>query len=91
MQVENFIGRVADFFDALVPKASDDELFASGYLRGHVDLAIGQRQVAEQAFALNELKADIDQSLQQAIANGELNAQDQQLVLGLWAQVQQLS
>ena len=34
---EYFIARAAEFFDQLVPVATDDELFAAGYLRGHVD------------------------------------------------------
>jgi len=91
MQVQQFINQVADFFDALVANASDDELFASGYLRGHVDLAVGQRQVDEQDFSTAELISDVDLSLQRAISNGELNAGDQQLVQQLWSKVQQLS
>lgn len=91
MQVEQFITQVADFFDGLVQRATDDELFASGYLRGHVDLAIGLREVTEEEFSLSELTADVEQSLHKAIEQGELNEHDQALVLNLWAQVQQFS
>ena len=89
--VQAYIQQVAQFLDAMVQKASDDELFACGYLRGHFDLAVGRLELAEQPFEQAELAESVQQSLRMAIAGGELTEQDQQLVLGLWQQLQQLS
>lgn len=89
--VQTYIQQVARFLDDMVQKASDDELFAGGYLRGHFDLAVGRLELTEQAFEAAELKGSVQQSLELAIAAGELTEQDQHLVLGLWQQLQQLS
>lgn len=88
---EQFIDAAAELFDALVPLASDDELFASGYLRGHFDLAVGTLQVAAEPFSKVEVIAQVNTSLAQAIANGELTEQDQQHVAAIWQRLQQLS
>ncbi|MBZ9611682.1 YfcL family protein [Rheinheimera maricola] len=88
---EHFIDAAAELFDALVPLASDDELFASGYLRGHFDLAVGTLQVAAQPFSKAEVIKQVNTSLAQAIANGELTEQDQQHVNTIWQRLQQLS
>jgi hypothetical protein len=86
---EHFIARAAEFFDQLVPVATDDELFAAGYLRGHVDLAVGTLQLTEQPFSLASLLQQVNDSLQQAIAQGELNATDELLVQDIWQRLQQ--
>ena len=86
---EHFIARAAEFFDQLVPVATDDELFAAGYLRGHVDLAVGTLQLTEQPFSLATLLQQVNSSLQQAIAQGELNAADELLVQDIWQRLQQ--
>ena len=86
-----FIDAAAAYFDQLVPLASDDELFASGYLRGHFDLAVGTLQVGGEAFAAADVVAKVQHSLQHAIAHGELTAEDQQHVSKIWLQLQQLA
>jgi hypothetical protein len=86
-----FIDAVAELFDALVPVATDDELFASGYLRGHFDLAVGSLEVAAEPFAATDVLQQVNVTLSQAIANGELNQQDQQHVNAIWLRVQQLT
>lgn len=86
---EHFIARAAEFFDQLVPVATDDELFAAGYLRGHVDLAVGTLQLTEQLFSLATLLQQVNDSLEQAIAQGELNATDELLVQDIWQRLQQ--
>lgn len=86
---EHFIARAAEFFDQLVPVATDDELFAAGYLRGHVDLAVGTLQLTEQPFSLATLLQQVNNSLEQAIAQGELNATDELLVQDIWQRLQQ--
>lgn len=86
---EHFIARAAEFFDQLVPVATDDELFAAGYLRGHVDLAVGTLQLTEQPFSVATLLEQVNNSLKQAIAQGELNKTDELLVQGIWQRLQQ--
>ena len=86
---EHFIAQAAEFFDQLVPVATDDELFAAGYLRGHVDLAVGTLQLTEQPFSLATLLQQVNDSLEQAIAQGELNATDELLVQDIWQRLQQ--
>ncbi len=86
---EHFIAQAAEFFDQLVPVATDDELFAAGYLRGHVDLAVGTLQLTEQPFSVATLLQQVNSSLQQAIAQGELNAADELLVQNIWQRLQQ--
>ncbi|MBV2127653.1 YfcL family protein [Arsukibacterium indicum] len=85
-----YIDTVADYFDSLTPQATDDELFAAGYLRGHFDLAVGSLEVAAEPFDKTQLCNWVGQSLAKAIAGGELNADDQRHVQQLWQQVQML-
>lgn len=90
-QTDDFIQAISEFFDQNVATATDDELFAAGYLRGHVDLGIGRLQVAEQPFAANDIVSQVDESLSAAIAAGELNPGDELLVRQIWQQLQALS
>lgn len=72
-------------FDEAVENGSDDELFASGYLRGHVDL------VAAQLMLQGEQRADAFwPALETAIqaASHELNPADQVHVTSLYHQLQ---
>ncbi len=84
-QAQDFIRHCADFFDNAVASASDDELFAQGYLRGHLDLAAGRFLVEEQPFTEQQLIEAVDQSLTLAIAGGELNDADAALVRQIWS------
>lgn len=90
-QTENYINAMADYFDQSVATASDDQLFAAGYLRGHIDLAVGTLQLQDQPFSVDTLQQQVAQSLQQAIQAGELNENDQTLVIDIWQQLQKLS
>ena len=84
------ISQMSDYFDNSVAHLSDDELFASGYLRGHVDLAVGQLQLTEQAFIADDIMTAVDASLAVAIENGELNHSDELLVQSIWQKIQAL-
>ena len=84
------ISQMSDYFDNSVAHLSDDELFASGYLRGHVDLAVGQLQLTEQAFSADDIMTAVDASLAVAIQNGELNHADELLVQSIWQKLQAL-
>lgn len=75
------------FFDGAVATASDDELFAQGYLRGHVDLAVGRLQLDEQPFSVEQIVQAVDASLHSAIVGGELNDADAALVQQIWRQL----
>lgn len=90
-QTEQFIQAISQYFDQSVATASDDELFAAGYLRGHVDLGVGRLQVAAQPFVAADIISLVDESLASAIAGGELSEADEQLVRQIWQQVQALS
>jgi hypothetical protein len=87
---EQYIDSVADYFDNLIPDATDDQLFAAGYLRGHFDLAVGSLEVAAEPFGKPQLCQWVEQSLAKAIAGGELASDDQAHVEQLWHQVQGL-
>ena len=85
--IEQYIERLSAFFDQAVQTASDDELFAQGYLRGHVDLAVGQLQVAAEPFVIKDIVCAVDNSLAAAVDAGELSEQDKSLVFSLWQQL----
>ncbi len=86
-QTLDFISRCAAFFDDAVATASDDELFAQGYLRGHLDLAVGRLQLDEQPFSVSQIVLAVRESLHDAIAAGELNDADAALVQKIWQQL----
>jgi hypothetical protein len=72
--------------DDQVAEASDDQLFAGGYLRGHITLAVAQSEIAGRNH-VRDVKARVKTSLNQAILSGELNDEDQKLVLGYWSRL----
>jgi hypothetical protein len=91
MSFQDYVTAAQNFFDQLVDKASDDELFAGGYLRGHFDLAVGYAQVEGKDLSPKELNADIEKSLVKAYRNGELTEEDKMHVVSIWEQVKALS
>ncbi|ATD10016.1 MULTISPECIES: YfcL family protein [Pseudoalteromonas] len=90
MSLVEYVEKAQQFFDELVDRASDDELFAGGYLRGHFDLAVGYAQVEEADLSIDELNAKVESSLVKAYRNGELNDDDKAHVVSIWEQVQNL-
>ncbi|CUS49410.1 MAG: YfcL protein [Idiomarinaceae bacterium HL-53] len=67
-------------FDQIVQQGNDDELFASGYLRGHFDLVVAKLTMAEED--------DTDlfwQALEKSLADSEaeLKTIDRDLVQGM--------
>lgn len=90
-QTESYIQALADYFDQSVATATDDQLFATGYLRGHIDLAVGTLQLQELPFSVSTLQQQVTQSLEHAIGAGELNENDQVLVNQIWSHLQQLT
>ncbi|MBQ0214279.1 YfcL family protein [Proteus vulgaris] len=72
-----------DRIDSRVEHATDDELFAGGYLQGHITLAIAELE-QENNTQLEALRARVEESIQKAIKAGELSPPDQVLVLSTW-------
>lgn len=84
---DDFLHHCEAFFDQLVVNGSDDELFASGYLRGHIDLVAAQLQLqAAPVPSLSALIPAVTQSLEDA--KQELNPQDYQHIQQLWQRLQ---
>lgn len=83
-----FEQRVLALIDEMVEHGTDDELFAGGYLRGHLTLAVADAE-ADGVSSLSELALRVNASLDAAIAKGELSPPDQVLVRNLWQQLYQ--
>lgn len=71
--IAEFEARILALIDDMVEHASDDELFAGGYLRGHLTLAVAEAEEQGEHTA-EALKARVEESLHKAIAAGELAA-----------------
>lgn len=72
-----------DRIDSRVEHATDDELFAGGYLQGHITLSIAELE-QENNTQLEALRERVEESIQKAIKAGELSPPDQALVLSTW-------
>ncbi len=81
--IAEFESRILALIDDMVEHASDDELFASGYLRGHLTLAVAELE-ARDDHSPAAVHAEVARSLEKAILAGELSPRDQSLVLGMW-------
>ncbi|MGY3570353.1 YfcL family protein [Vibrio sp. SCSIO 43135] len=80
-----FEEKLLDMIDARIQSASDDELFAGGYLRGHISLSAASCE--EDGIAeLDVLKQRIEQSLEDA--RSELTPADRIIVQDLWQELQ---
>lgn len=76
--------KLLEMIDASVESASDDELFAGGYLRGHISLAAATCE-ASGIDDLNGFSEAINKSLHEA--RSELSPADQVVVNDLWQQL----
>ena len=83
--IQEYEEKILHLIDAMVETATDDELFASGYLRGHISLAAADCE-QEGIEDLDTLKVRVDVSLKDN-AN-ELTPSDQVLVANLWSSLQ---
>jgi len=81
-----FEEKLLSVIDSSVENASDDELFAGGYLRGHISLAAAACE-AEGEEAFSELQARIEASIEQA--KSELSPADRIIVMEMWQQLTQ--
>ncbi|EEV7680727.1 YfcL family protein [Escherichia coli] len=81
--IAEFESRILALIDGMVDHASDDELFASGYLRGHLTLAIAELESGDDHSA-QAVHTTVSQSLEKVIGAGELSPRDQALVTDMW-------
>ncbi len=65
--IAEFESRILALIDGMVDHASDDELFASGYLRGHLTLAIAELESGEDHSA-QAVHTTVSQSLEKPLA-----------------------
>lgn len=80
--IDEFEARILGLIDDMVEHASDDELFASGYLRGHLTLAVAEIEQSGE-HTPEALQDHVQRSLQNTIQS-ELSPRDQALVIGMW-------
>jgi hypothetical protein len=90
MQFLAYVDQTNEFLDTLIETASDDELFASGYLRGHFDLQVGYAQVEGDDLSIEQLNEKIEKSLVKAYRSGELTDEDRDHVVEIWEKVKEL-
>ncbi|EJC7035507.1 YfcL family protein [Vibrio parahaemolyticus] len=80
-----FEEKLLELIDARIENASDDELFAGGYLRGHISLSAASCE-EDGINDVEELKSRIANSLEDARA--ELTPADRVIVSDLWQELQ---
>ncbi len=71
--IAEFEARILALIDDMVEHASDDELFAGGYLRGHLTLAVAESEEHAEHSA-EQLKVRVQSSLDKAIKAGSFPA-----------------
>ena len=87
MTINDFEHKLLELIDSMVATATDDELFAGGYLRGHISLAVARAEL-EGKTLVRDVKSYVLRSLNEAILQGELSEQDETLVQGMWKRLQ---
>ncbi|MEZ8099976.1 YfcL family protein [Vibrio bivalvicida] len=79
-----FEEQLLELIDARISSASDDELFAGGYLRGHISLSAAACE-EEGINDIEKLKERIQISLDDA--RSELTPADRTIVNDLWVEL----
>ncbi|MGR5176221.1 YfcL family protein [Vibrio hangzhouensis] len=77
--------KLLETIDSRIQEASDDELFAGGYLRGHISLSAASCE-EEGVVDLSVFKTRIQDSLD--AAKSELSPADRLIVNDLWTELQ---
>ncbi|MEZ8786628.1 YfcL family protein [Vibrio splendidus] len=80
-----FEEKLLEVIDARIENASDDELFAGGYLRGHISLSVASCE-EDGIEDVAEVKLRIEKSLEDA--RSELTPADRTIVHDLWVELQ---
>ncbi|MDP2560190.1 YfcL family protein [Psychrobium sp. 1_MG-2023] len=76
---------IDQFVANILANGSDDELFASGYLQGHLDLILKGSQQAQHSF--EQFMQRMEQSLSDAYGKNELSQIDRKLVEHCWSEL----
>ncbi|MDO6707180.1 YfcL family protein [Photobacterium sp. 1_MG-2023] len=84
--IHQYEEKLLTLIDQMVETASDDELFAGGYLRGHISLSAADCE-RDGVTSVDVMNQAVNDSLKEA--QSELNPADQLLVKSLWQQLQQ--
>ncbi|PSW03845.1 YfcL family protein [Photobacterium lipolyticum] len=84
--IQQYEEKLLTLIDQMVETASDDELFAGGYLRGHISLSAANCEM-EGVSSVEAMNQAVDASLTKA--QSELNPVDQLIVKEMWSQLQQ--
>ncbi|MCB5359251.1 hypothetical protein BCU90_23750 [Vibrio lentus] len=79
-----FEEKLLEVIDARIENASDDELFAGGYLRGHISLSVASCE-EDGIEDVAEVKLRIEKSLEDA--RSELTPADRTIVNDLWVEL----
>lgn len=82
MQLQQTELTVENFLADILANGNDDQLFASGYLQGHLDLILQGCIQNKQEFP--DFIAQMEQSLAMAFSNNELAPPDRVLVQQCW-------
>ena len=90
MTIHDFEHKLLGLIDSMVASATEDELFAGGYLRGHISLAVARAEL-EGKTLVRDVKSYVLRSLNEAILQGELSEEDEKLVQAMWLRLQQLA
>ena len=88
MTIHDFEHTLLGLIDSMVATATEDELFAGGYLRGHISLAVARAEL-EGKTLVRDVKSYVLRSLNEAILQGELSEEDEKLVQAMWSRLQQ--
>ncbi|MCD9475616.1 YfcL family protein [Photobacterium phosphoreum] len=85
--IHDYEQKLLQLIDDNIDSATDDELFAGGYLRGHISLAVAD---CEQQGITNI--AQMQQKVKQSLldAKSELSPLDYSIVLALWQKLAEL-
>ncbi|MGF1878028.1 YfcL family protein [Photobacterium frigidiphilum] len=83
--IQQYEEKLSCLIDQMVETASDDELFAGGYLRGHISLSAADCEL-NGISSIDVMKEAVDTSIAQA--QSELTPADQLIVKEMWQQLQ---
>ncbi|WP_318464872.1 YfcL family protein [Photobacterium leiognathi] len=84
MIIQEYEEKLLQLIDDGIDTATDDELFAGGYLRGHISLAAAECE-SQNELQLSVMKEKVEQSI--IDAKSELSPSDYVLVYQMWKKV----
>ena len=80
---EQYVSSLEEALLSFVEHGSDSELFLSSYLQGHVDVIIAEHFLKSHSDTSSVFE-QVNQSLQSAFNDNELEGDDQQAVSKMW-------